>query len=48
MQIVAAPASMSFLAAQVCAAAPENESSKKNVLKVDEVRVCLLETVIIG
>ncbi|KAJ6650768.1 hypothetical protein lerEdw1_004051 [Lerista edwardsae] len=36
VQVMAAPVSMSFLAVEVCAAAPENESSKKNLLKVDE------------
>ncbi|XP_015270924.1 PREDICTED: MICOS complex subunit MIC26 isoform X2 [Gekko japonicus] len=36
MQLVAAPASLSFLAVRVHAAAPENETSKKNLLKVDE------------
>ncbi|XP_066476670.1 MICOS complex subunit MIC26 [Tiliqua scincoides] len=36
VQLMAAPASLSFLAVQVCAAAPENETSKKNLLKVDE------------
>ncbi|XP_054829012.1 MICOS complex subunit MIC26 isoform X2 [Eublepharis macularius] len=36
MQLVAAPASLSFLAVRVYAAASENETSKKNLLKVDE------------
>ncbi|XP_062982550.1 MICOS complex subunit MIC26 [Elgaria multicarinata webbii] len=35
-QLVAVPASLSLLAVQVCAAAPEKEASKKNLLKVDE------------
>lgn len=36
VQLMAAPASLGFLAVQVCAAAPENESCKKNSLKIDE------------
>ncbi|XP_028583315.1 MICOS complex subunit MIC26 isoform X1 [Podarcis muralis] len=35
-QLMAAPASLSFLGVQVYAAAPENDASKKNLLKVDE------------
>ncbi|XP_077199147.1 MICOS complex subunit MIC26 isoform X2 [Paroedura picta] len=36
IQLVAAPASLSFLAVRVHAAALENETSKRNLLKVDE------------
>ncbi|XP_048349377.1 MICOS complex subunit MIC26 isoform X2 [Sphaerodactylus townsendi] len=36
IHLVAAPATLSFLSVQVHAAVPENETSKKNLLKIDE------------